>query len=102
MLERIIELVKETTSEAVWWCEEQKTFFSTGFDAIELAEEGWIRVEDGDIKGIVERMIKELPYPITIYRGMDDGIICFETEVTVEELEDAFELEMDGLFIGWD
>ena len=32
---------------------------------------------------------------------VDDGIVCFETEVTVEEIH-AFELEMDGLYIGWD
>ena len=98
IVERIIQLVKDTSvidADYVAWNEESKTFSSNG------CCDG-IKIEESDIPAIVERMVKELPYPITLYRGRDDGIVTFETEVTIEDITDAFELEMEGLFIGWD
>ena len=84
--------------EGIAWNEESKTFSANGSC-------GGNRIEESEIEVIVSRMIKELPYPLVIYRGRDDGIITFETKTTLEDIEGdnaAFELQMDGLYIGWD
>ncbi len=104
IVDRIVQLVKDTTQEAIWWNKDTRIFSSTGEDA-DVNHYGGKPIKVSDIQSIVEKVVKELPYPIVVYRGRDDGIVCMETDATVEDLEGdhaGFELEMDGLYIGWD
>ena len=101
--EYIVNLVKETTVDSdVWiaWNKETKTFSSNGAcNGIAIWEE--------EIEGIVAGILKEMEGQdyVYMYRGKDDGIVCFEDlkgENHNELLEAYEECEVKGLFIGWD
>ena len=93
-----IDEINNILLDGIAWNEQSKTFSANGSCGGKV-------IKESEIEVIVTRMMEELPYPIVIYRGRDDGIITFETEAKIEDLEGdhaAFEFQMDGLYIGWD
>jgi len=68
------------------------------------------RIQESEIAGIIERVIKDIEGPIYLYIGRDDGIVSLENEYlkrnhpedSHEKLKEYYDKEMAGLFIGWD
>jgi pimeloyl-ACP methyl ester carboxylesterase len=105
--QRVVELIDEyvVTDDKypIYFNDENATFSSGGCcggDEVKMAE----------VDGIVEKSIEGIDGPVYLYRGRDDGIISIENEYLVKnhpddgnkELQEIYEFEIDGLFVGWD
>ena len=108
--ERIIELIDEwvisSAGYRVFWNKERATFSGEG------SAEG-VEVKREQINEIVKQQMKEIEGPIYLYRCRDDYIVSFERDImeklandegdfTESEIQEFYDKEMDGLFIGWD
>jgi t-SNARE complex subunit (syntaxin) len=108
IINRIADLVINTMEPqnenfVVYWNDETKVFSATShFDGKVIDIQETMRTIEKNVK-----RIQNLSNIVYVYRNRDDALVKIESieefnSSTHEELQEYYEYEMDGLFIGWD